>query len=1102
MLRESSSSRNVLLALLGAFALLVGGATSAAPVAVGSGSALVVRYVAVGDSAVTDCAERIWQNRQRFADMTADRSDSLDHWHTRHEVTTVRAIFRHNNRGASLVHQTRELADRLGHGMARRRDRETRSANSSGPSGRERIAALSSARRLAPIYRIEFADSVDLAAAMAELQQDPHVDFVQPDYRNQLDFEPNDPFLTSEGSWSQPYPDLWGLERIGAFEAWQTTRGAGQIVAVVDTGLDYEHPDIAANAWINPGEDLDGNDRVDASDWNGLDDDDNGFVDDLRGYDFAGFGDVRPDGTTDLGDPDPFDENGHGTHVAGIVAATANNGIGIAGVAPEAQLMPLKGFPSEGPGRDSDLWRAVLYAVENGADVINASWSCSPACPVNPLAREVLANVEAAGVVFVTSAGNSTFDVVRNDPENSTAAITVGSIGADDVISGFSNRGWLVDLIAPGGGPSSPQSVRSARRNILSLAASSLGPLEEAFVVGGAYWRQAGTSMAAPYVTGAIALLRSVRPDLEVGDIRRLLRSSAEDLLPTGHDPIHGAGLLDVPALLEAELPDLQLQFEALSPGEIFDPTTGPVALQFVATGSDLISYSVAFSQGLETNVFEEIGSGEAFDGSAILAWPVESLSDGPYVLRLRATLRGGVILDEFGIVGLERNRPRRLSSGRVDEQQPSISGRSVAWRSRVDRSVNRGQIRAGGFGRGRGELPVFTLSETQKSQRDPIVSGHNVVWLENAVASFDDELRGCQLRRGAASACHSQLLAANPDEGRLDPIGLAKGQLVWSSRVAGLFDVLGCVWRGGRRCLATEVTVPRVGPISRRLLDFDGRTLLLSSTGSPSGLEICRPVFDGAPCTPQLVKINGSPITVERASLDGTLLAFEIFRPVGSLLGYCQLDLETADCRDVRPIETLGSAVSPDVSGRRIVWSEDISGEEPSIAFCEWDSLSGECARTRLTGSTAPAGVPKIDGHRVVWQDARLGPDQIFGLELPRIWLPNRIAVRADRPRIIPVAAADPAGGLLQLELVGHSGLSPEMMGAKIVSLSDRWAAIVIEGRKMPDFETAVWQLLGTGRGGLMTRETLEITVTPSSIPPHAPGRRRPVTDASPRTF
>jgi subtilisin family serine protease len=1037
MIRRDSTLRNFLWTLLSALTLVAVDSASAAMT--GSVKALVVGYKTEGSSAVTECAERVWHGGTGFSGATTDRADSLDRWHARHDVKHVRALLRQPNRDSFAI-QTANLSERLVRGMARRRGRSGKSSPPLIPQRHSSMALLERARRLASIYRIELADSADLETAIDELRQDPHVEFVQPDHLNQLDFDPNDPFLASAGSWSQPYSDLWGLERIGAHEAWQITRGAGQIVAVVDTGLDYEHPDIADNVWINPGEDLDGNGRVDERDWNGLDDDDNGYVDDLRGYDFAGFGDLLPDGTTDLGDPDPFDELGHGTHVAGIVAATANNGIGIAGVAPEAQLMPLKGFPADGSGRDSDLWRAVFYAIENGADVINASWSCLPACPVNPLAREVLAIAEAANVVFVTSAGNRSSDVVRNDPENSRAAITVGSIGADDVLSGFSNRGWLVDLVAPGGDPPTPSSVLAARRNILSLAASSLDPLEAAFIVGGAYWRQAGTSMSAPHVAGAIALLRSIRPGLNVGETRRLLRGSAEDLFPVGHDPIHGAGLLDLPALLKADLPDLRLQINGLEPGEILDPTVSPVELQFVATGSDLASYSMSFSQGLETNDFEEIGSGEAFDGSESLDWPVDSLSDGPYVLRLRAVLRRGAIVDEFAIVGLERNRPHRLSSGADNEQQPSIHGRRVAWRSVADRSVNRGEIRAGGFGRRRPVLPATVLSETQKSQRDPIVSNQNIVWLEKPVGTLDDEIRGCRLTPGIARGCRNQLVIADAEENRLGPIGLARGRLLWSTRQTGLLNVLGCIWRGGRRCPAADVAVPATPPTLRRLLDFDGHTLLFSAGSPRARLEICRPVLDGGPCTPQSVTIDGaSSLSVERASIDGSLLAFELFLFPGSMLGYCQLDLETADCRNPQLIEAAIGVRNPDVSGRRIVWSEEVAGERPWISFCEWDPLSGECRRMRLTGSTAPAGEPKIDRHRVVWQDGRLGPDQIFGLELPWIWLPGPLTVRAGQHRFIPVAAPDPAGGLLTLELVGHSGPSPEIMGAKIVPLGTR---------------------------------------------------------------
>lgn len=337
---------------------------------------LLVRYRSAGESAVTECAEHLWRTGGRFQDFTTDRSDSLDRWHQRHETTSVRALFREASEN-SMEAQARRLADRIEHYVAKRHARSMRGVRSTHDVSELRDMAS----KLAQIHEVRLSEGQDLDTAMTDLRTDPHVAYVQANHTHQLDFSPNDPFLSSAGSWSQSFADLWGLDRIGVGEAWETPRGRGQIVAVVDTGLDYLHPDIANNVWVNPGEDLDGNGRVDPHDWNGIDDDGNGLVDDLRGYDFTAFGETLSDGSLRKGDPDPFDEIGHGTHVAGIIAAVADNGIGSAGVAPEALVMPLKGFGSDGKGRDSDLWRAVLYAIENGADVINASWSCSPVCP-------------------------------------------------------------------------------------------------------------------------------------------------------------------------------------------------------------------------------------------------------------------------------------------------------------------------------------------------------------------------------------------------------------------------------------------------------------------------------------------------------------------------------------------------------------------------------------------------------------------------------------------------------------------------------------------------------------------------------------------------
>ena len=191
---------------------------------------------------------------------------------------------------------------------------------------------------LSRTYVLEIGGSrSDFINVLRAMQADPDLEYAEEDKIISVKLTPNDPYFTSSGTWGQDYYDLWGLYAINASSAWDTSTGAGIVVAVVDTGIDYNHPDIAANV--------------------------------VPGWDFVG---------TDVNNPqqssDPIDHFGHGTHVAGTIAAVGNNGIGVIGVAWQAKVMPVKGLDDNGSGADSTLAPAIEYAATNGADVINNSW--------------------------------------------------------------------------------------------------------------------------------------------------------------------------------------------------------------------------------------------------------------------------------------------------------------------------------------------------------------------------------------------------------------------------------------------------------------------------------------------------------------------------------------------------------------------------------------------------------------------------------------------------------------------------------------------------------------------------------------------------------
>jgi subtilisin family serine protease len=246
-----------------------------------------------------------------------------------------------------------------------------------------------------------------------------------------LDTIPNDPYFENQ----------WGLTRIQAPAAWDISQGSPEIIiAVIDTGVDYLHPDLSDNIWTNV-EELNG--------LPGEDDDGNGYVDDIYGWDFAGSHEDAPDDE----DADPMDVNGHGTHVAGIIAASGDNARGIAGVCWQAKIMALKLVADDGDQlEDFDVISAIYYAVDQGARIANCSFGGST---FNQQEKEAFAYLRDAGILAVCAAGNesSNTDTVKNYPSgyNLGNIISVAASDQEDHLAGFSNWGSSsVDVMAPG----------------------------------------------------------------------------------------------------------------------------------------------------------------------------------------------------------------------------------------------------------------------------------------------------------------------------------------------------------------------------------------------------------------------------------------------------------------------------------------------------------------------------------------------------------------------------------------------------------------------------------------------------------------------------
>ncbi|MBK7141792.1 MAG: S8 family serine peptidase [bacterium] len=382
-------------------------------------------------------------------------------------------------------------------------------------------AAGSALRDLTGYYELTIPENADQGEVIRELMQNPNVKLAEPVWLSYIDIStPNDPQYNSQYQMSPPGPDPQ------PYNAWDLERGSDSIkIAIIDTGVLYAHPDLAGNIWVNPGEDMDGDLAVfDPGDMNGIDDDGNGFIDDLVGWDFvASMSSVWPgeDGVTR--DNNPSDHNGHGTHCAGISAAMNNNATNVTGVAGGwfgghrssrgCRIMCVRagGTTAGGLGElnSNDLAAAVNYAANNGADVINASWGGgSFSSPLNT----AMFNAIAAGTSFIHSAGNDNVDAEGWHDQVPGVVTVAATYNADQKwtwnATQGSNYGTWITVSAPG-------------QNILSTVSNSYTPSTAIYT---------GTSMAAPYVAGLNALIRSMMPSLTRAQVDSIITVTTDNI--------------------------------------------------------------------------------------------------------------------------------------------------------------------------------------------------------------------------------------------------------------------------------------------------------------------------------------------------------------------------------------------------------------------------------------------------------------------------------------------------------------------------------------------------------------------------------------------
>ena len=472
-----------------------------------------------------------------------------------------------------------------------------------GLQGKEAEAA-----EFSTIYTIKIDSSTSIESLIPVLEEDPSIEYAEPNLIGHTYFVPNDPYYRDSypnntqraPNWNPDHDYLWNLKIVNAEGAWDITRGDPSVlVAVVDTGVDYTHPEFDGCTLS----------MVNANTCKRI----------APGYDFTN------------NDDNPMDDAGHGTHVAGTIAATQNNA-GIVGLAWNTRIIPVKAMDQRGQGHLTDAVNGIRYATFRGARVINMSFGFE-AVSLSKTLKHVLDYALARDVVLIAASGNnaSLMDNRGYWPADYPPVISVSATSERDEKASYSNFGFHIDVAAPGGENS----------NFLSLLSSGVSQPPRP-IVGANYMRAQGTSMAAPMVSGLAALIASAHPNYSVEDIEAVIKNSADDIEP-GINTFSGYGRINAqtaisqpdtltPISMDILIPnDLQIGDIFSIPVEVHGETSG----KRLAPAPFILEYTRGDLRDTSTGQWTTIATIDQ-SGRQDIRWQTANLTDGPYTLQLR----------------------------------------------------------------------------------------------------------------------------------------------------------------------------------------------------------------------------------------------------------------------------------------------------------------------------------------------------------------------------------------------------------------------------------------------------------------------------------